>query len=96
MHSPSSQDCRRSYAPIRIERVSSSASRNPLLLVRRHDERAVDPPRRQKDAPMLDTITIRQMPFEFPDEIDPVLLDGDHDRSFSFIAGSLLLPHLEP
>jgi hypothetical protein len=45
---------------------------------------------------MLDTITIRQMPFEFPDEIDPVLLDGDHDRSFSFIAGSLLLPHLEP
>jgi predicted metal-dependent hydrolase len=36
------------------------------------------------------------MPFEFPDRIDPVFMDGDHKRSFSFIAGSLLLPHLEP
>ncbi len=45
---------------------------------------------------MLDTITVRQMPFEFPDEIDPVFIDGDHQQSFGFIAGSLLLPHLEP
>ena len=45
---------------------------------------------------MLDTITVRQMPFEFPDDIDPVFMDGDHKRSFAFIAGSLLLPHLEP
>jgi predicted metal-dependent hydrolase len=45
---------------------------------------------------MLDTITVRQMPFEFPDKIDPVFMDGDHKRSFAFIAGSLLLPHLEP
>lgn len=45
---------------------------------------------------MLDTITVRQMPFEFPDEIDPVFIDGDHEQSFGFIAGSLLLPHLEP
>ena len=45
---------------------------------------------------MLDTITVRQMPFEFPDEIDPVFMDGDHEASFAFLAGSLLLPHLEP
>lgn len=45
---------------------------------------------------MLDTMTVRHMPFEFPDEIDPVFIDGDHEQSFRFIAGSLLLPHLEP
>jgi predicted metal-dependent hydrolase len=45
---------------------------------------------------MMDTMTVRQMPFEFPDEIDPVFIDGDHQQSFAFIAGSLLLPHLEP
>jgi predicted metal-dependent hydrolase len=45
---------------------------------------------------MLDNITVRKMPFEFPDDIDAVFVDGDHKRSFSFIAGSLLLPHLEP
>ena len=36
------------------------------------------------------------MPFEFPDDVDPVFMDGDRKRSFGFIAGSLLLPHLEP
>ena len=45
---------------------------------------------------MLDTITVRKMPFEFPDQIEPDFMDGDFERSFSFIAGSLLLPHLEP
>ncbi len=45
---------------------------------------------------MLDEITVRKMSFEFPDEIDAVFFDGDHQRSFGFIAGSLLLPHLEP
>ncbi len=45
---------------------------------------------------MMDSITIRHMPFEFPDEIDPVFIEGDHQQSFAFIAGSLLLPHLEP
>jgi len=38
---------------------------------------------------MMDTITVRQMPFEFPDEIDPVFIEGDHEQSFAFIAGSL-------
>ena len=45
---------------------------------------------------MLDKITVRKMPFEFPADIGPVFVDGDHKRSFDFIAGSLLLPHLEP
>lgn len=45
---------------------------------------------------MLDTITVRRMPFEFPDEIDPVFIEDDHAQSFAFIAASLLLPHLEP
>ena len=45
---------------------------------------------------MLDTITVRRMPFEFADEIDPVIFPSDHALSFRLIAGSLLLPHLEP
>ena len=45
---------------------------------------------------MLDTITVRKMPFEFPDNIDPVFIENDHRQSFAFIAGSLLLPYLEP
>jgi len=52
---------------------------------------------------MMDTITVRQMPFEFPDEIDPVFIEGDPELSFegmstgyAMIASSLLLPHLEP
>jgi predicted metal-dependent hydrolase len=45
---------------------------------------------------MLDTITVRKMPFDFPDEIDPVFIEGDPEASFGLIAGSLLLPYLEP
>jgi len=45
---------------------------------------------------MLSSITIRRMPFEFPGEIDPVVVNGDLEQSFSIVAGSLLLPHLEP
>ena len=45
---------------------------------------------------MLDSITVRRMPFEFPDKIDPVFIENDHEQSFAFIAASLLLPHLEP
>lgn len=36
------------------------------------------------------------MPFEFTGEIDPILFPNDHALSFRLIAGSLLLPHLEP
>jgi predicted metal-dependent hydrolase len=45
---------------------------------------------------MMDTITVRKMPFVFPDEIDPVFIEGDPEASFNMIAASLLLPHLEP
>ena len=45
---------------------------------------------------MLDTMIIRKMPFDFPDEIDPVFIEGDPEASFGMIAASLLLPHLEP
>jgi hypothetical protein len=41
---------------------------------------------------VLDTITVRQVPFEFPDEVEPDFIDGDHAQSFGLIAGSLLLP----
>jgi predicted metal-dependent hydrolase len=44
----------------------------------------------------MDTITIRQMPFEFPADVDPVFIEGDPEQSFRTIAGSLLLPYLEP
>lgn len=44
----------------------------------------------------MDTITVRKMPFEFPDEIDPVFIEGEPEQSFAMVAGSLLLPHLEP
>jgi hypothetical protein len=40
---------------------------------------------------VLDTITVRQMPIEFPDEVEPDFIDGDHAQSFGLIAGSLLL-----
>ena len=45
---------------------------------------------------MLDSITVRRMPFEFDEDIDPVIVPGDPQQSFAMVAGSLLLPHLEP
>jgi predicted metal-dependent hydrolase len=36
------------------------------------------------------------MDFEFPEDMDPVFMDGDPARSFSVIGLSLLLPYLEP
>lgn len=45
---------------------------------------------------MLDSITVRRMPFEFDEEIDPIVVPGDPKQSFGMVAGSLLLPHLEP
>ncbi len=45
---------------------------------------------------MLDSITVRRMPFAFEEEIDPVVVEGDLEQSFVIVAGSLLLPHLEP
>lgn len=53
-------------------------------------------PHAPEDRTMMDTITVRKMPFSFPDEIDPVFIEGDPEASFDMIAASLLLPHLEP
>ena len=41
-------------------------------------------------------ITIRQMPFEFPDEIDPMVIPGRPEESYGIVGLSLLLPYLEP
>lgn len=41
-------------------------------------------------------ITVRQMDFHFPDELDPVVVPGEPEESFQLVAFSLLLPYLEP
>ena len=43
----------------------------------------------------MNAITVRKMDFEF-DQMDPVFIEGDPDRSFGMIGLSLLLPYLEP
>jgi hypothetical protein len=43
----------------------------------------------------LNAITVRKMDFRF-EEIDPVFIEGNPDRSFGLIGLSLLLPYLEP
>ena len=44
----------------------------------------------------MQDITVRRMDFEFPDDIDPVCVEGDPEQSYSIIGLSLLLPYLEP
>ena len=44
----------------------------------------------------MDSITVRRMPFEFDEDVDPVIVPADPEQSFAMVAGSLLLPHLEP
>ena len=44
----------------------------------------------------MSEITVRRMDFDFPDDMDPVFIDGDAARSFAAIGLSLLLPYLEP
>ncbi len=41
-------------------------------------------------------IIVRKMPFEFPEDIDVVFIDGEPEESFQNAALSLLLPYLEP
>ncbi len=41
-------------------------------------------------------ITVRQMAFEFPEEMDPVVIPGEPEESYGIVAVSLLLPYLEP
>jgi hypothetical protein len=41
-------------------------------------------------------IVVRQMDFDFPSDIDPVVVEGDPEQSYVMIGLSLLLPYLEP
>ena len=41
-------------------------------------------------------IVVRQMDFDFPPDIDPVVVAGDPEQSYMMIGLSLLLPYLEP
>lgn len=41
-------------------------------------------------------ITVRRMQFDFPDGIDPVIIEGQPEESFRTLGLSLLLPYLEP
>lgn len=41
-------------------------------------------------------IVVRQMDFDFPADIDPVVVTGDPEQSYLMIGLSLLLPYLEP
>ena len=41
-------------------------------------------------------IVVRQMDFDFPSDIDPVIVAGDPGQSYMMIGLSLLLPYLEP
>jgi predicted metal-dependent hydrolase len=44
----------------------------------------------------MSEITVRKMDFSFPEHLDPVVVEGSPEESFSLIGLSLLLPHLEP
>lgn len=48
-------------------------------------------PRRDDEA-----ITIRRLPFSFPTDLDPVVVEGCPEESFLNVGLSLLLPYLEP
>ncbi len=41
-------------------------------------------------------ITVRRMRFEYPQGLDPVIIEGHPEDSFTHVALSLLLPYLEP
>jgi len=44
----------------------------------------------------MSEITVRRMKFAFPEDTDPVFIEGDPGRSYSMLGLSLLLPYLEP
>jgi predicted metal-dependent hydrolase len=44
----------------------------------------------------MQDITVRQMDFDFPERMDPVIIPGDPEQSYGTIGLSLLLPYLEP
>ena len=44
----------------------------------------------------MDTISVRRMQFDFPEVVDPLIVEGDPEQSYARIGLSLLLPYLEP
>lgn len=42
------------------------------------------------------SITVRRLDFGFPEELDPVILEGQPEESYVIVGLSLLLPYLEP
>ncbi|MEZ4426797.1 MAG: metal-dependent hydrolase [Nannocystaceae bacterium] len=44
----------------------------------------------------MPAITVRRMSFAYPDELDPVILPGEPEESYTILGLSLLLPYLEP
>ena len=46
--------------------------------------------------PSTEPITVRLPSFSFPDELDPVVIDGFPEESYTIVGLSLLLPYLEP
>ncbi len=44
----------------------------------------------------MQDITVRQMDFQFPDGMDPVVIPGEPEQSYGIVGLSLLLPYLEP
>ena len=57
---------------------------------------AQNPPRGLVYTRPVNAITVRQMQFEFPDGIDPLLIEGEPEQSYAVLGLSLLLPYLEP
>jgi predicted metal-dependent hydrolase len=41
-------------------------------------------------------ITIRRVPLEFPPDLDPIVIEGRPEESYTHVGLSLLLPYLEP
>jgi hypothetical protein len=44
----------------------------------------------------MNDIVVRKMDFSFPEGLDPVVVEGDPEESFTVLGLSLLLPYLEP
>ncbi len=44
----------------------------------------------------MQDITVRKMSFDFPDELDPIVIAGKPEASYNILGLSLLLPYLEP
>ena len=42
------------------------------------------------------SITVRRIDFDLPERLDPIVLEGRPEESYTFVGISLLLPYLEP